>query len=160
MSGGKTYEKKGIAILLGVAMAVSVVACGGEEDANSAPETKVEQNVPETENMEEENLHVQDENTANETEFDSRLAGEWYVTSDTFCQGCLRTFFAVIQNQTLDFVAHGFFARFTEMDFDAVGGLSDFLYHYRWRGFLYGQRGSGCGGAAVAGVVVHRLSFP
>lgn len=81
-------------------------------------------------------------------------------TSDTFCQGCLRTFFAVIQNQTLDFVAHGFFARFTEMDFDAVGGLSDFLYHYRWRGFLYGQRGSGCGGAAVAGVVVHRLSFP
>lgn len=79
---------------------------------------------------------------------------------DTFCQGCLRTFFAVIQNQTLDFVAHGFFARFTEMDFDAVGGLSDFLYHYRWRGFLYGQRGSGCGGAAVAGVVVHRLSFP
>lgn len=82
------------------------------------------------------------------------------VGSDTFCQGCLRTFFAVIQNQTLDFVAHGFFARFTEMDFDAVGGLSDFLYHYRWRGFLYGQRGSGCGGAAVAGVVVHRLSFP
>ena len=82
------------------------------------------------------------------------------VRSDTFCQGCLRTFFAVIQNQTLDFVAHGFFARFTEMDFDAVGGLSDFLYHYRWRGFLYGQRGSGCGGAAVAGVVVHRLSFP
>lgn len=82
------------------------------------------------------------------------------VSSDTFCQGCLRTFFAVIQNQTLDFVAHGFFARFTEMDFDAVGGLSDFLYHYRWRGFLYGQRGSGCGGAAVAGVVVHRLSFP
>ena len=80
--------------------------------------------------------------------------------SDPFCQGCLRTFFAVIQNQTLDFVAHGFFARFTEMDFDAVGGLSDFLYHYRWRGFLYGQRGSGCGGAAVAGVVVHRLSFP
>ena len=79
---------------------------------------------------------------------------------DTFCQGCLRTFFAVIQNQTLDFVAHGFFARFTEMDFDAIGGLSDFLYHYRWRGFLYSQRGSGCGGAAVAGVVVHRLSFP
>ena len=33
-------------------------------------------------------------------------------------------------------------------------------HHYRWRGFLYGQRGSGCGGAAVAGVVVHRLSFP
>ena len=32
------------------------------------------------------------------------------------------------------------------MDFDAVGGLSDFLYHDRWRGFLYGQRGSGCGG--------------
>lgn len=82
------------------------------------------------------------------------------LASDTFCQGCLRTFFAVIQNQTLDFVAHGFFARFTEMDFNAVGGLSDFLYHYRWRGFLYGQRGSGCGGAAVAGVVVHRLSFP
>ena len=25
------------------------------------------------------------------------------VSSDTFCQGCLRTFFAVIQNQTLDF---------------------------------------------------------
>ena len=81
-------------------------------------------------------------------------------SSGTLCQGCLRNSLAVIQNQTLDFVAHGFFARFTEMNFDAVGGLSDFLYHYRWRGFLYGQRGSGCGGAAVAGVVVHRLSFP
>ena len=90
----------------------------------------------------------------------ARSIAERRLSSDTFCQGCLRTFFAVIQNQTLDFVAHGFFARFTEMDFDAVGGLSDFLYHYRWRGFLYGQRGSGCGGAAVAGVVVHRLSFP
>lgn len=83
-------RKRWIAILLGVAMSLSVMACGGEKDANSAPETKVEQNVapageeqkiPETENMEEENLHVQDENTANETEFDSRLAGEWYVTS-------------------------------------------------------------------------------
>ena len=92
--------------------------------------------------------------------FPARSIAESRVSSDKFCQGCLRTFFAVIQNQTLDFVAHGFFARFTEMDFDAVGGLSDFLYHYRWRGFLYGQRGSGCGGAAVAGVVVHRLSFP
>lgn len=92
--------------------------------------------------------------------FPARSIADKRESSDTFCQGCLRTFFAVIQNQTLDFVAHGFFARFTEMDFDAVGGLSDFLYHYRWRGFLYGQRGSGCGGAAVAGVVVHRLSFP
>ena len=52
-------RKRWIAILLGVAMAVSVVACGGEKDADSAPETKVEQNVapageeqkiPETEN--------------------------------------------------------------------------------------------------------------
>lgn len=92
MSGGKTYEKKGIAILLGVAMAVSVVACGGEEDANSAPETKAEQNVapageeqkiPETDNAEDEATQVQDENTANETEFDSRLAGEWWFVSHT-----------------------------------------------------------------------------
>lgn len=160
MSGGKTYEKKRNCNFIGCSHGSVGSGVRRRKNVNSAAETKVEQNVPETENMEEENLHVQDENTANETEFDSRLAGEWYVTSDTFCQGCLRTFFAVIQNQTLDFVAHGFFARFTEMDFDAVDGLSDFLYHYRWRGFLYGQRGSGCGGAAVAGVVVHRLSFP
>jgi hypothetical protein len=39
--------------------------------------------------------------------------------------------FTVIQNKPLDFVAHGFFARLAEMDFDAVGG-----------------------------VIVHRLSFP
>lgn len=97
---------------------------------------------------------------SNKNDHDIYIIPPNFIESDTFCQGCLRTFFAVIQNQTLDFVAHGFFARFAEMDFDAVGGLSDFLYHYRWRGFLYGQRGSGCGGAAVAGVVVHRLSFP
>lgn len=140
-------------------MSLSVVACGEEKNVNSVAETKAEQNVPETENMEEENLHVQDENTANETEFDSRLAGEWYVTSGTLCQGCLRNFFTVIQNKPLDFVTHGFLARFAEMDFNAVGSLSDFLYHDRLRGFLYGQRGSGSGGGAVSGFIVHRLSF-
>lgn len=72
----------------------------------------------------------------------------------------LRNFPAIVHNKPLDFIAHSFLAGGAEVDFDAVGGLSDFLYHYRWRGFLYGQRGSGCGGAAVAGVVVHRLSFP
>ena len=80
--------------------------------------------------------------------------------SDTFCQGCLRNFFAIIQNKPLDFVAHGFFARFAEMDFNAVGGFPDFLYHNGLRGLLYGQRGSGCGGAVgLAGFIVHRLSF-
>ena len=75
-------------------------------------------------------------------------------------EGKLRNFLTVIQNKTLDFVAHGFFARFAEMDFDAVGGFSDFLYHNRLGGFLCGQRGSGSGGGAVGGVIVHRLSFP
>ncbi len=81
------------------------------------------------------------------------------VSSDTLCQGCLRNFFAVIQNKPLDFVTHGFLARFAEMDCNAVGSLSDFLYHDRLRGFLYGQRGSGSGGGAVGGFIVHRLSF-
>lgn len=82
------------------------------------------------------------------------------VTSGTFCQGCLRNFFAVIQNKPLDFVAHGFLARFAEMDFNMVGGFPDFLYHNGLWGFLYGQRGSGCGGAGgLAGFIVHRLSF-
>ena len=60
------------------------------------------------------------------------------VTSGTFCQGCLRNFFAVIQNKPLDFVAHGFLARFAEMDFNMVGGFPDFLYHNGLWGFLYG----------------------
>ncbi|GEM_PF-1678016 len=86
-------RKRWIAILLGVAMSLSVVACGGEKNANSEPETKVEQNVapageeqkiPETENAEDETPQVQDENTANETEFDSRLAGEWWFVSNSF----------------------------------------------------------------------------
>lgn len=81
------------------------------------------------------------------------------VISGTLCQGCLRNSLAVIQNKPLDFVAHGFFARFAEMDFDAVGGFPYFLYHNRLRGFLYGQRGSGCGGAGLAGFIVHSLSF-
>ena len=81
------------------------------------------------------------------------------LASDTLCQGCLRNFFAVIQNKPLDFVTHGFLARFAEMDCNAVGSLSDFLYHDRLRGFLYGQRGSGSGGGAVGGFIVHRLSF-
>lgn len=81
------------------------------------------------------------------------------ATSDTLCQGCLRNFFAVIQNKPLDFVTHGFLARFAEMDCNTVGSLSDFLYHDRLRGFLYGQRGSGSGGSAVGGFIVHRLSF-
>lgn len=80
-------------------------------------------------------------------------------TFGTLCQGCLRNSLAVIQNKPLDFVAHGFFARFTEMDFDAVGGFPYFLYHNRLRGFLYGQRGSSCGGAGLAGFIVHSLSF-
>ena len=81
------------------------------------------------------------------------------LTSGTLCQGCLRNSLAVIQNKPLDFVAHGFFARFAEMDFDAVGGFPYFLYHNRLRGFLYGQRGSSCGGAGLAGFIVHSLSF-
>jgi hypothetical protein len=81
------------------------------------------------------------------------------AASGTLCQGCLRNSLAVIQNKPLDFVAHGFFARFAEMDFDAVGGFPYFLYHNRLRGFLYGQRGSSCGGAGLAGFIVHSLSF-
>ena len=61
-------------------------------------------------------------------------------------EGKLRNFLTVIQNKTLDFVAHGFFARFAEMDFDAVGGFSDFLYHNRL-GASFAVRGEA---AAVA----------
>ena len=70
--------------------------------------------------------------------------GDRGYTSDTFCQGCLRTFFAVIQNQTLDFVAHGFSAGLAEMDAHLVGGLADFLYQ---RGGVLRRSGSGgvCG---------------
>lgn len=92
-------------------------------------------------------------------ETDELINAQKYERSGTLCQGCLRNFLAVIQNKPLDFVAHGFFARFAEMDFDAVGGFPYFLYHNRLRGFLYGQRGSGCGGAGLAGFIVHRLSF-
>lgn len=46
------------------------------------------------------------------------------------------------------------------MDFNAIGGFPNFLYHNGPRGFLYGQMGSGCGGAGgLAGFIVHRLSF-
>lgn len=83
MSGGKTYEKKRNCNFIGCSHGSVGSGVRRRKNVNSAAETKAEQNVPETENMEEENLHVQDENTANETEFDSRLAGEWYVTSVT-----------------------------------------------------------------------------
>ena len=64
---------------------------------------------------------------------DGLLAGHKLLAFGTLCQGCLRNFFTVIQNKPLDFVAHGFFARFAEIDFDAIGGFSDFLYHNRLR---------------------------
>lgn len=83
MSGGKTYEKKRNCNFIGCSHGSVGSGVRRRKNVNSAAETKAEQNVPETENMEEENLHVQDENTANETGFDSRLAGEWYVTSVT-----------------------------------------------------------------------------
>lgn len=78
------------------------------------------------------------------------------ATSDTLCQGCLRNFFglfkiffAIIQNKPLNLVAHGFLARFAEMQLDAISGLADFLYYDGLRVGLYGQRGNGCGGADV-----------
>lgn len=78
------------------------------------------------------------------------------ATADTLCQGCLRNFFglfkiffAIIQNKPLNLVAHGFLARFAEMQLDAISGLADFLYYDGLRVGFYGQRGNSCGGAAV-----------
>ncbi len=48
-------------------------------------------------------------------------------------------------DKPLDFVAHGFLARFAEMERYLIGGAADGLYKVG----LDSQRGSGCGGAAV-----------
>ena len=86
--------------------------------------------------------------------------------SDTFCQGCLRNFFAlfklfctIIQNKPLNLIGHRFLARFAEMQLDTIGCLSNPLYHNGLLCALCGQRGSGRGGGAGVGFVAHRLSF-
>ena len=77
-----------------------------------------------------------------------------------FVKVVLRNFPAIVHNKPLDFIAHSFLAGGAEVDFHPIGRVSDFLHNIGLFCFLYGQRGSGCGDAAVAGVVVHRLSFP
>ena len=42
--------------------------------------------------------------------FPARSIAERSDASGTLCQGCLRNFLTIIQNKTLDFVAHVFFA--------------------------------------------------
>lgn len=92
MRGGKTYEKKRNCNFIGCSHGSVGSGVRRRKNVNSAAETKAEQNVapageeqkiPETDNAEDEATQVQDENTANETEFDSRLAGEWWFVSHT-----------------------------------------------------------------------------
>lgn len=74
-----------------------------------------------------------------------------------FVKVVLRNFPAIVHNEPLDFIAHSFLAGGAEVDFHPIGRVSDFLYNIGLLCFLYGQRGSVCGGA---GFIAHRLSFP
>ena len=76
MSGGKTYEKKRNCNFIGCSHGSVGSGVRRRKNVNSAPETKVEQNVapageeqkiPKTENAEDEPTQVQDENTARTT---------------------------------------------------------------------------------------------
>lgn len=74
-----------------------------------------------------------------------------------FVKVVLRNFPAIVHNEPLDFIAHSFLAGGAEVDFHPIGRVSDFLHNIGLLCFLYGQRGSVCGGA---GFIAHRLSFP
>lgn len=74
-----------------------------------------------------------------------------------FVKVVLRNFPAIVHNKPLDFIAHSFLAGGAEVDFHPIGRVSDFLHNIGLFCFLYGQRGSVCGGA---GFIAHRLSFP
>lgn len=74
-----------------------------------------------------------------------------------FVKVVLRNFPAIVHNEPLDFIAHSFLAGGAEVDFHPIGRVSDFLHNIGLFCFLYGQRGSVCGGA---GFIAHRLSFP
>ena len=73
-----------------------------------------------------------------------------------FVKVVLRNFPAIVHNKPLDFIAHSFLAGGAEVDFHPIGRVSDFLHNIGLLCFLYGQRGSVCGGA---GFIAHRLSF-
>lgn len=52
-------------------------------------------------------------------------------------------------------IRKGFPAGFAEMDMNVKGRAADVLHKVGFGG----QWGSGCGGAGLAGFIVHRLSF-
>ena len=84
-----------------------------------------------------------------------QLLSRYYLIH--FVKVVLRNFPAIVHNKPLDFIAHSFLAGGAEVDFHPIGRVSDFLHNIGLFCFLYGQRGSVCGGA---GFIAHRLSFP
>ena len=60
---------------------------------------------------------------------------------------------AVVLDKAHNLVRKGFPAGFAEMDMNVKGRAADVLHKVG----LGGQRGSGCGGAGLAGFIVHRL---
>ncbi len=62
---------------------------------------------------------------------------------------------AVVLDKAHNLVRKGFPAGFAEMDMNVKGRAADVLHKVGFGG----QRGSGCGGAGLAGFIVHRLSF-
>ena len=62
---------------------------------------------------------------------------------------------AVVLDKAHNLVRKGFQAGFDELDLIVNGRSADVLHKVGFGG----QRGSGCGGAGLAGFIVHRLSF-
>ena len=62
---------------------------------------------------------------------------------------------AVVLDKAHNLVRKGFPAGFAEMDMNVKGRAADVLHKVGFGG----QRGNGCGGAGLAGFIVHRLSF-
>lgn len=60
---------------------------------------------------------------------------------------------AVVLDKAHNLVRKGFPAGFAEMDMNVKGRAADVLHKVGFGG----QRGSGCGGAGLAGFIVHRL---
>ena len=62
---------------------------------------------------------------------------------------------AVVLDKAHNLVRKGFPAGFAEIDMNVKGRAADVLHKVGFGG----QSGSGCGGAGLAGFIVHRLSF-
>ena len=62
----------------------------------------------------------------------------------------------IVFDKAHNLIRKGFPAGFAEVDMNVKGRAADVLH----KGGFGGQRGSGCGGAGLAGFIAHRLSFP